>query len=197
MRNHLPFATLAAFVALLAAAPSNVAAEEINLNTRPETTTVALSQYAIGPGIGVLGAVSGDLTEISEQFLTLTLAQSIRFRENWDLGLDVDWWAPGNNWGGTMSVSYLFGDMAFRPFVGVGAGLRSLDYDDEAFGKGLGVEGLVQAGLYLDVLDNLQMRVRVPYRFIANSHRDQAAGLDVSLLFSSSMRKTRVKKLTY
>jgi hypothetical protein len=59
------------------------------------------------------------------------------------------------------------------------------------------VEGLVHAGLYLDVLDNMQLRVRVPYRFIANSHRDQAAGLDVALLFSSSMRKTKVRKLNY
>lgn len=188
---------LSAAFALALAAPSFVAAEDVNLSSRPETTTVALSQYAIGPGVGVLGAVSGDLTDISEQFLSLTLAQSIRFRENWDLGLDLDWWAPGNNWGGAMSVSYLFGSAAFRPFVGAGAGLRSLDYDREPFGKGLGVEGLVQAGLFLDVLDNLQMRVRVPYRFIANSHRDQAAGLDVSLLFSSPLRKTRVRKLTY
>src|SRR5690606_13682300 len=105
-------------------------------------------------GVGVLGAVSGDLTDISEQFLSLTLAQSIRFRENWDLGLDLDWWAPGNNWGGAMSVSYLFGSAAFRPFVGAGAGLRPLDYDGEPFGKGLGVEGRGQAGLFLDVLDN-------------------------------------------
>jgi hypothetical protein len=81
--------------------------------------------------------------------------------------------------------------------VGAGAGLRSLDYEGEPFGKGLGIEGLVHAGIYLDVLDNLQLRVRVPYRVIANSHKDQAAGLDVALLFSSHMRKTKVRKLNY
>ena len=185
------------FASILAAAPSFVAAEDVNLNARPETTEVALARYSIGPGIGVLGAVAGDMSDISPQLLSLTLAQSIRYRENWDLGLDVDYWAPRNNWGGTMSVSYLIGNAAFRPFVGLGAGLRSLDYEDEPFGKGLGVEGLVHAGAYLDVLDNLQLRVRVPYRVIANTHKDQAAGLDVSLLFSSGMRTTRVKKLTY
>lgn len=190
-----PAAFIPVFALLLAAGTAR--AEDVNLNDRPETTQVALSRYAIGPAIGVLGAVSGDMSTISQQFLSLSLAQSIRFRENWDMGLDVDWWAPGNNWGGDMSVSYLFGDAAFRPFVGAGAGLRSLDYNGEKFGKGLGVEGLVAAGLYLDVLDNLQMRVRVPYRVIADSHHDQAAGLDVSLLFSSGLRKTRVKKLTY
>jgi hypothetical protein len=174
-------------------------AEDVNLNTRPETTTVALSAYSIGPGIGVLGAVSGDLDEVSAQFLSLSIAQSIRFRENWDLGLDVDWWAPGNNFGGALSVSYLIGNYAVKPFLGVGAGIRSIDYKGpgEDLGKGLGAEGSVYAGIYLDVLDNLQMRVRVPYRFIANSHKDQTAGLDVALLFSSSMRNTKVKKLKY
>lgn len=186
-----------AFTLMLAATPALIHAEDVNLNTRPETTTVALSRYALGPGIGVVGAVSGDMNEISDQFLSLSLSQSIRFRENWDLAIDAEWWAPGSNFGGTMAVSYLFGNAAFRPFVGAGAGLRSLDYDGEPFGEGLGVEGLVHAGLYLDVLDNMQLRVRVPYRFIANSHRDQAAGLDVALLFSSSMRKTKVRKLSY
>jgi hypothetical protein len=32
---------------------------------------------------------------------------------------------------------------------------------------------------------------------IANSHGDQAAGLDVALLFSSPLRKTKVRELTY
>lgn len=189
--------TSLAFALMLAATPALVQAEDVNLNNRPETTSVALSQFALGPGIGVLGAVAGDMGDISEQFLSLSLANSIRFRQNWDLGIDIDWWAPGNNWGGTMAVSYLIGNAAFRPFIGAGAGLRSLDYEGEKFGKGLGVEGLVQAGLYLDVLDNLQLRVRVPYRVIANSHKDQAAGLDVALLFSSPLRKTNVRKLTY
>jgi hypothetical protein len=186
--------------ALMLGAFSGLAmAEDVNLNTRPETTTVALSAYSIGPGIGVLGAVSGDLDQVSSQFLSLSVAQSIRFRENWDLGMDVDWWAPGNNFGGALSLSYLIGDYAVKPFLGVGAGIRSIDYEGpgEDLGKGLGAEGSVYAGVYLDVLDNLQLRVRVPYRFIANSHKDQTAGLDVALLFSSSMRTTKVKKLKY
>lgn len=195
MRLHA--VSIPVFALVLAAAPALVRAEDVNLNSFPETTTVALSRYAVGPGVGVVGVLGGDLTEVSEQFLSLSLAQSVRFRENWDLGIDAEWWVPGSNFGGTMAVSYLFGDAAFRPFVGAGVGLRSVDYDREPFGKGLGVEGLIHGGLYLDVLDNMQMRVRVPYRFIANSHGDQAAGLDVALLFSSSLRKTKVKKLTY
>lgn len=197
MRFYAFSSLVAPLFALVAFIPAVSQAEDVNLNSRPETTTVALSRYSIGPGVGVVSSVAGDMTRISEQFLSLSLSQSIRFRENWDLGIDADWWVPGSNFGGTMAVSYLIGNAAFRPFVGVGAGLRSLDYDGEPMGKGLGVEGLVHAGVYLDVLDNMQMRVRVPYRFIANSYRDQAAGLDVALLFSSSMRKTKVRKLEY
>ena len=182
---------------MLSAFAGLASAEDVNLTSRPETTTVALSAYAVGPGIGVLGAVDGDLNEVSDQFLSLSIAQSVRFRENWDLGMDLDWWAPGNNFGGALSLSYLIGNAAVKPFLGVGAGIRSIDYEGEPLGKGLGAEASVYAGVYLDVLDNLQLRVRVPYRFIANSHRDQAAGLDLALLFSSSMRTTKVKKLNY
>ena len=192
-----PFILSAAVALAAALAPTRAAAEPINLNTTPDTTVTALSQWAFGPGVGVVGAAAGDLSLISEQFLSLSVANSIRFRQNWDLGIDLEWWAPGSNFGGNMSMSYLFGNAAFRPFVGVGAGIRSLDYEGEPFGKGLGVEGLVQAGLYLDVLDNLQLRVRVPYRVIANSHGDQAAGLDVAMLFSSPLRKTTVRTLRY
>ena len=184
-----------ALAALALAAPAR--AEDVNLNTRPETTSVSLARYAVGPGLGGVGAVDGDLTRISEQFLSLSFSNSIRFREHWDLGIDVAWWAPGSNFGGNMAISYLIGNAAVRPFLGAGVGLRSLDYEGEPMGKGLGAEGLVHAGIFLDVLDNLQLRMRVPYRFIANSHRDQTAGLDVSLLFSSPLRKTTVRKLNY
>ncbi|MCD6024522.1 MAG: hypothetical protein K0Q91_1438 [Fibrobacteria bacterium] len=171
--------------------------EDVDLNNRADTTVVSLAPYSIGPSIGVVGAVDGDLSQISEQFLSVSLTQTVRFNETWDLGIDLDWWAPGNNFGGDMTISYVFGTHALQPFVGVGAGIRSLDYEGEPLGKGLGAEGLIQAGVYLDVMDNLQMRVRVPYRYIANSHRDQTAGLDIALLFSSPLRKTKVRKLTY
>jgi hypothetical protein len=178
-------------------APTLLQAEDVNLNSHPETTTVALSKYALGPGLGVVGATSGDMADISKQLLSISLAQSIRFQENWDLGIDAEFWTPRDNYGLSMTLSYLIGNAAFRPFLGAGAGIRSLDYKGEPMGDGLGVEGLVHAGVYLDVLDNMQMRVRVPYRFIANSHGDQAIGLDIALLFSSSQRKTKVRKLTY
>jgi hypothetical protein len=188
------YSSLFVLTGLLAGAAS---AEDVDLTERADTSIVSLAPYSIGPAVGVVGAVDGDMSQISQQFLSVSIAQSIRYREQWDLGLDLDWWAPGNNFGGNMSISYVFGNGALQPFVGAGAGIRSLDYEGEPLGKGLGVEGLVQAGLFLDVMDNLQMRVRLPYRFIANSHRDQAAGLDVALLFSSPLRKTKVRKLTY
>lgn len=189
--------TLFASSLLLGALSAASFAEDVNLNERADTSVVSLSSYSVGPAFGVVGAVDGDMSQISDQFLSLSISQSIRFREHWDAGMDIDWWAPGSNFGGNITMSYVFGNGALKPFVGAGAGLRSLDYDGEPIGKGLGVEGLVHAGLFLDVMDNLQMRVRVPYRYIANSHGDQGAGLDIALLFSSPLRTTKVKKLTY
>ena len=185
------------FAGLLVGTVGTVSAEDVDLSNHADTSVISLAPYSIDPSVGVVGAVDGDLTRNSDQFLSVSIAQSVRFREQWELGLDLDWWVPGNNFGGNMDLSYVFGTGALQPFVGAGVGIRSLDYDNEPMGKGLGAEGLLQAGLFLDVMDNLQMRVRVPYRFIANSHRDQAAGLDVALLFSSPLRKTKVKKLTY
>lgn len=198
MRKRFNAALFAPLFALALAAPARLHAEDVNLNSHPETTTVALSQYSIGPGLGVVGGTAGDMSDrLSKQLLSLSLAQSIRFQENWDLGIDAEYWVPRDNYGLSMTLSYLIGNAAFRPFIGAGAGIRSLDYKGEPMGDGLGMEGLIHAGVYLDVLDNLQMRVRVPYRIIANSHGDQAIGLDIALLFSSSQRKTKVRKLTY
>jgi hypothetical protein len=191
------YPTILALTGLFCLGAGAAFAEDVDLSEHADTSVVSLAPYSVGPAVGVVGAVDGQLSRISEQFLSLSLVQTVRFRENWDLGLDVDWWAPGNNFGGNLNVSYVFMIGALQPFFGAGAGIRSLDYAGEPLGKGLGVEGLVQAGVYLDVMDNLQMRVRVPYRYIANSHGDQAAGLDIALLFSSPLRKTKVKKLSY
>ena len=92
--NAVPFIPL---FALALAAPVRVHAEDVNLNSHPETTTVALSRYSIGPGLGVVGATSGDMADISKQLLSLSLVQSIRFQENWDLGIDAEFWTPRDN----------------------------------------------------------------------------------------------------
>lgn len=170
--------------------------ENLNLNETPETTSVALSPYCLGGGLGVLGAVTSDLSNNSNAYLKLTIAQSFRIQDHWDVGLDLDWWLPGNNLGGTVNLDYVFGSGPFRPFIGAGVGMQNIDYYNK-FGQGFGGEGTAHAGIYFDIMDELQLRVRVPYHFVANANLDQATGLDIALLFSSPHRNTHVKKLKY
>ncbi len=171
-------------------------AENLDLTSHPDTVTVGLSPYSLGFGIGALGAVNHDLSDRSNMFLKLAIAQTIRFQEHWDVGMDLEWWLPGINLGGTMNLDYIFGTGSFKPFVGLGVGMQYIDGYNR-FGEGFGIEGTGHLGMYLDVLDNMQLRIRAPLQMVANKNFDHAAGLDIALLFSSPQRNTRVKKLKY
>jgi hypothetical protein len=171
-------------------------AEDLNLNNTPETTYVALSPYSFGVGVGAMTAINPELRDESAAHIRLSFAQSIRFQENLDLGLDVDWWGPGGNWGGTLFLDYVFGKGALQPLIGLGAGIHNWDYYDK-FGEGFGTAFTAHAGIMMDVTDELQLRVRVPYHLTFNANQDMSAGLDIALLISSPHRKTNVKKLKY
>ena len=95
-----------------------------------------------------------------------------------------------------MTLDYLMATGAIKPFVGIGGGIR---YFDKAgpFGDNIGASGTVHAGLILDVIDEMQLRIRVPYHVVANKAMDQGVGIDVGFLFSSPLRTTKVKKLKY
>lgn len=180
-------------VAALAQAPK---AEDVDTSNHPDTARAYLSPYAIGVGAGAISAINGELAEESEVFLKVSLAQSVRLGPALSVGLDLDWFAPGSNFGGDLTLNYHLGTGAFQPFVGAGAGIRYFDTGEE-FGEGLGPSGVVLAGLLFDVSDELQARVRVPFHFVANKHEDRGVGLDVALLFGSPLRAARVKKLRY
>jgi hypothetical protein len=51
--------------------------------------------------------------------------------------------------------------------------------------------------MLLDVMDEVQMRIRVPFHFVANRDQDRGMGLDIAILFGSPLRSKRVKKLIY
>lgn len=191
---HLRSLTLAAAVAI---AGQTVKAEDLNLNEKPDTVRVSLSPYSFGVGAGVISALNDELSDESPAFLKLSVIQSVNFAENWNAGMDLDWMLPGQNWGGDITVDYLLATGGFKPFVGVGAGIRYFDKGGSDFGHDLGASGTVHAGMILDVLDELQLRIRVPFHVVANDAGDRGVGVDVGFLFSSPQRKTRVKKLIY
>jgi len=186
---------LAALLGTAAAAPS-ARAEDLNLNEKPDTVQASLSPYSLGLGAGAISAVNDELSNRSAAFLKLSVIQSLQFTDHMAAGLDLDWMLPGQNWGGELTVDYLMLTGAIKPFVGVGGGIR---YWDKAgsFGDNFGAAGSVHAGLLLDVLDELQLRIRVPYHVVADKDMDQGLGIDVGFLFSSPLRTTKVKKLKY
>lgn len=195
----MSFATtsLFAFAALLGlGAPQWVQAEELNLKETPETTTVALSPFSIGPEMGGLFALNDELRDQSEAFLELGVTTSAVFADHFALSANVDWLLRGSSFGGGITLDYIFGQGAFRPFFGAGVGLQYMD-NGLRFGDAFGVSGTFHPGILFDITDALQLRVRVPVTMVTNQNFDQLAGVDFALLFSSPHRTTRVKKLTY
>ncbi len=180
-----------------ALAGGTVKAEELNLNEKPDTVTVSLSPYSIGVGGGVISALNTELMDESPAFLKLSVIQSIHFAERWNMDLDMDWLLPGQNWGGELSLDYLLATGNFKPFIGAGGGFRYFDKAGSDFGHDIGASGTVHVGMILDVLDEMQLRIRVPFHIVANDAGDRGVGLDVGLLFSSPLRNTKVKKLKY
>ena len=173
-------------------------AENLNLNETPETTSVYLTPYAIGPGVGALIALNSELKNQSTAFMKVSLAQSWRFQEHWDFGLDLDWWLPGTNAGGLLNLNYVFGSSTFRPFIGLGAGMQYVDNPSyHNFGQRFGAAGEGLLGMYVDVMDNMHLRVRVPVEIVGDSKMDKIGGLDVALMFSLPPYTTKVRKLKY
>lgn len=194
MKRHFQ-AYLTAFLLCAALAPA-AKAEDVDTSNHPDTVQANLSPYTLGVGVGAISAINGELAEESEVFLKLSLAQMVRFGRHLALGLDLDWFAPGNNWGGDMSLNFLMGSATFKPFVGAGAGIHYFDTGED-FGQGLGPSGLLHAGLLFNVTDEMQARIRVPFHFVANRQEDRGIGLDIAILFGSPLRTARVKKLVY
>lgn len=187
------FAALAISTFLVPAA----SAEDLDTSSHPDTVLHALSPYSLGIGIGALAAGNRELVDESEAFLKLSLVQSVHFRRFFEAGLDLNWLAPGNNWSGEATLSFMFGQAAFRPFIGGGAGIGYFDKEGQDFGQGLGVSATAHAGLMLDVMDEVQVRLRVPYTMVTNKDQDRTVGMDLAVLFGTSLHNKRVKKLIY
>ena len=173
-------------------------AENVNLNEKPETTSVYLTPYAVGPGVGVISAMNRKMLDQSTAFLKVSLAQTWRFQEHWDAGFDIDVWFPASNYGGFLNLDYVFGAGGFRPFLGAGVGMQYVDdpsYNN--FGKGLGAAAQVMVGAYIDVTEGMHLRIRAPFEIVGNSGKDAGAGIDAALLFSFPQYNPTVKKLKY
>ena len=154
-----------------------------------------VSVYSGGIGAGAMFALNDELSEESEQFLKLAFLNSIHVKKNVNLFMDVNWFAPGSNFGMDLGLDFLMGSSGIRPFMGMGVGVHHFDKQGEDFGHSLGASATVHIGFLLDMSDRLQIQVRVPYHFTANDARDHSIGLDIGFLLSDKFRNT--KRLNY
>lgn len=153
-----------------------------------------LKVFSCGLGLGSVISINDELKSSSEQFLTVTIANSVYLQDHISLFIDANWFAPGSNFAATTGFDFFMTSSGFRPFVGLGAGIQYYDKSGD-IGENVGPAGTVHAGFLLDLTDRVQVRFRVPYYVVGNNDRDHAAGFEFGFLFSGRFKN--VKKLNY
>ncbi|MBN1128152.1 MAG: hypothetical protein JXA71_04165 [Chitinispirillaceae bacterium] len=157
--------------------------------------TSPLTIYSGGFGVGASHPLNDELKAQQSNFLKLTLANTVFFKDNVAVFIDADWFLPGSNFGADLGFDFMIRSSGtFRPFIGAGIGAQYFDKGND-FGDDFGPSGTVHLGLVLDLSDHVQMRVRVPYHLVGSETPDHLIGLEVGFLFSNKFR--RVKKLDY
>lgn len=161
--------------------------------------TSPLTIYSGGVAAAGLVSVNDQLhNDLSSRLLKLTLTNSVYFRNNLSFFLDADWFAAAGklqNYGADAGFDFLFSDSDFRPFIGMGVGAHYFDHKKQDFGQNIGPSATMHIGISINVTDNFEFRIRVPYLIVLNDTRDNAAGIEVGFLFSDRFKK--VKKLNY
>jgi hypothetical protein len=153
-----------------------------------------LTTYSGGIGFGAVTAVNDELKDYSENFMKISFVNLIYFRDKVSFFGDLNWLAPGMNFGGDVGVDFFMTTSDIRPFVGAGIGAAYLDKTDE-FGDNFGISGTIHAGCMFDINDNLSIRFRVPLTGINNDSKDITVGADIGFIISDKFK--RVRKLDY
>jgi hypothetical protein len=161
--------------------------------------TSPLTIYSGGIAAGGLISVNDQLAkDLSNRLLKVTFSNNVYFRNNLSFFLDADWIVSGRslqNYGADAGFDFLFSDSDFRPFIGMGVGAHYFDHPDQKFGRNIGTSATMHLGISMNVSDNFEFRIRVPYHIVLNDTKDNAAGIEIGFLFSNRFKK--VKKLNY
>jgi hypothetical protein len=153
-----------------------------------------LTTYSGGIVFGAITAVNDELKDYSENFMKISFVNHIYFRDKVSFFCDLNWLAPGMNFGGDAGVDFFMTTSDIRPFVGAGIGAVYLDKTDE-FGENFGISGTVHAGCIFEINDNLSISFRIPVTGINNDDKDITVGADVGFIISDKFK--RVRKLDY
>jgi hypothetical protein len=156
--------------------------------------TSPLTIYSGGFAVGGVRSLTDSLKAYQKQFFKVSFVNTVYFREHVGVFFDLDWMAPGNNFGGDLGFDFQPFTGDFRPFFGAGVGARYFDKKG-SFGDNIGPSGTVHVGFAVDLSKTVQMRIRIPYNVVINETTDQCIGLDIGFLFSDRYRT--IKKLNY
>ncbi len=149
--------------------------------------TTPLKIYSGGIGAGAMVGLEPEDDASSGQFLKLSFVNMWQFREQVALYADVNWFAPGRNFGAEGGFSFMFSTSYFRPFFGFGVGGHSFESEDGDFSTDFGPSATAHIGFMLEITETVQIRARVPYYVVLNEARNQGAGFDVGIMFKSPL----------
>jgi hypothetical protein len=160
-----------------------------------DVPTSPLTIWSAGIGAGGFIALNDEQSMKSERLLKMSFLNSIYITDQINLFGDLNWFAPGPNFGVDVGIDFLPMTGRFSPILGVGVGAHHFDRKDQDFGQNFGPSITGHVGFLLEVTETMQLQVRLPVYLVANKIRYRTAGVDIGLLFSRPYR--HVKKLTY
>jgi hypothetical protein len=157
--------------------------------------TSPVTIYSGGIAGGAFFALSDELSEESEQYLKLAFINNIYVIEPVNLFVDVNWFAPGNNFGADLGFDLVFSRSDFQGFLGAGVGAHVFNKTGNEFGDDFGPSATAHVGFALGLGERVQVQARIPFHIALNAATDMCIGLDIGFLFSDKFKK--VKKLNY
>jgi hypothetical protein len=157
--------------------------------------TSPLTVYCGGISGGAFFALNEELSEESEQFLRLSFINTILIKEKANLFIDVDWFAPGNNYGASLGFDFVLSRSQFQPLIGAGIGAHLFNKTGNEFGEDFGASATAHLGFLLDLTERVLIQVRAPFHIVFNADKDMGMGINIGFLFSDKFR--RVGKLNY
>lgn len=162
--------------------------------TEKGVPTSPLFIYTGGIGVGAIKSLNDELKADQSMFLKVSFMNSFYFRDNMGLFLDADWFIPGRNFGADFGFDYIPFQGDVRPFIGAGVGAHYFDKSPK-FGDNFGPSGTVHLGCIIDVTDQVQLKLSVPFYIVGDAATDVGAGVNIGMMFGSRFRN--VKKLDY
>ncbi len=156
--------------------------------------TSPLKIYAGGIGAGAMLPLNEEFETYKTRFLKLSFINTWQFQEYTALFLDMNWYAPDNDFGLDAGFDFLLSSSSFRPFFGFGIGGHYFEKTDD-FNKNFAPSASAHVGFMVDITESVQVRLRIPYVVMLNESRDHGAGFDMGVMFTDKLRK--VRKLNY